>query len=66
MDLRPLNRRSMLRLGAAGGAIAGAVGTLPLILPGGSAAPVSPHADHASPPHCRRRTRSTPAMPATA
>src|SRR3954469_8947650 len=50
MDLRPLNRRSMLRLGAAGGAIAGAVGTLPLILPSGSAAPISPHADHASPP----------------
>ncbi|MDF3017649.1 MAG: hypothetical protein K0R44_2874, partial [Thermomicrobiales bacterium] len=50
MDLKPLNRRSMLRLGAAGGAIAGAAGTLPLILPSGSAAPVSPHADHASPP----------------
>ena len=50
MDLKPLNRRSMLRLGAAGGAFAGAAGTLPLILPSGSAAPVSPHADHASPP----------------
>jgi FtsP/CotA-like multicopper oxidase with cupredoxin domain len=50
MDFKPLNRRSMLRLGAAGGAIAGAAGALPLILPVGSAAPVSPHADHASPP----------------
>src|SRR5829696_5390404 len=51
MNRTPLNRRSMLRLGAAGGAIAGAVGTLPLILPSGSAAPVSPHVDHASQPH---------------
>ena len=45
MRSQPLNRRSMLHLGAADGAIAGAVGTLPLILPAGSAAPVSPHAD---------------------
>jgi hypothetical protein len=50
MNRTPLNRRSMLRLGAAGGAMAGAVGALPLILPAGSAAPTSPHADHASPP----------------
>ena len=50
MNLTLLNRRSMLRLSAAGGAIAGAAGALPLILPSGSAAPVSPHADHPSPP----------------
>ena len=50
MNRPPFNRRSMLRLSAAGGAIDGAVSALPLILLGGSAAPVSPHADHASPP----------------
>jgi manganese oxidase len=49
MDLKHLNRRSLLRLSAAGGALTGAAGALQLILPSGSAAPVSPHADHERP-----------------
>jgi FtsP/CotA-like multicopper oxidase with cupredoxin domain len=46
MDLKHLDRRSILRLGTAGGAIAGAVAALPAILPSGSAAPIAPPADH--------------------
>ena len=49
MDLKQFNRRSLLRLSAAGGALTGVAGALQLILPSGSAAPVSPHADHERP-----------------
>jgi FtsP/CotA-like multicopper oxidase with cupredoxin domain len=49
MEIHHLNRRAMLRLGAAGGAVAGIAGTLPLILPVGSAAPDSPHSEHDHP-----------------
>jgi manganese oxidase len=49
MDVRHLNRRAMLRLGAAGGALAGAVGSLVPILNSGRAAPADGHAGHRDP-----------------
>jgi hypothetical protein len=47
--IRSLNRRRLLRVGASGGAVAGAAAGLPLLLPRGGAA--SLHAVHqAAPP----------------
>lgn len=44
---RGIGRRDMLRLGATGGALAGAAGTLGLLLPAAGIVPGQPHSGHA-------------------